>query len=334
MKGANHVLVKLVNQRLVRQTLKDLRQATKQQLAHQTGLSVVTINALLTEMIEEGEVRQGELVPSNGGRPSVVYHYNGDFQHAVIIYAYQRDDQHYMKLLVVNLLEELVHEEAAYIGQVVESSFEGMLDRAFKQFPSIHLIAFGLPGAEQNGRIMIHDYPALIGATFIPHYQERYRTPVIFANDINAAVKGYDHRLLSEHEAGTVVGVYFPRLYPPGAGIIMNGEIYTGNQNYAGEVGQFPMGCDWTTLDYTNGEAVTRAVGQLIAMISTVLAPTQFILYGDFWGDDSHLRIREYAEQLLKRSYSVQVDVSAQFEQDFEQGMIQISLRQLDKMRE
>lgn len=334
MKGANNLLVKLMNQRLVRHTLKSMRQATKQELAAKTGLSVVTINALLMDMIAAGEVQQGEMVPSGGGRPSTLYHYNGDYQHAVILYGYQKDQRNYMKLLVVNLFEESVYEEAEYMERVLESSFEEALDRVFAQFPTIRLIAFGLPGAEKDGIVTINDHPALVGSTFIPHYEARYDVPVIFVNDINGAVNGYYHQHCAERESETVVGIYFPRSYPPGAGIIMNGEVYTGYQNYAGEVGHYPLGFDWLTLDYRDEQQITEAVGQLTAMICTVLAPNRIILYGDFWNEGIDRSVKNYAERLLRDSFSIQVTASNQFEQHFEQGLIQITLHELDGRRE
>lgn len=334
MKGANNLLVKMMNQRLVRHTLKYMRQATKQELATKTGLSVVTINALLMDMIAQGEVHQGEMVPSNGGRPSVLYQYNGDYEHVVILYSYQRDKRNYMKLLVVNLFEESVYEEAEYMEQVQESSFEEALDRAFAQFPTIRLIAFGLPGAEKDGVVTVNDHPALIGSTFIPHYEARYHVPVIFVNDINGAVKGYYHQHCADSESDTVVGIYFPRSYPPGAGIIINGEVYTGYQNFAGEFGHYPLVCDWLTLDYSDEQQISEAIGQLVAMICTVLAPSQMILYGDFWSEGNDLSIKKYAERLLRDSFSVQVAVTNQFEQHFEFGLIQISLHELDTRKE
>lgn len=334
MKGASNLLVKMMNHRLVRHTLKYMRQATKQELAAKTGLSVVTINALLMDMIAAGEVYQGEMVPSNGGRPSALYHYNGDYQHTVIIYVYQKDKRSYMKLLVVNLFEESVYEESEYMEQVLESSFEEALDRVFAQFPTIQLIAFGLPGAEREGIVTINDYPALVGNTFIPYYEACYGVPVIFVNDINGAVNGYYHQYCAESESGTVVGIYFPRSHPPGAGIIINGEIYTGYQNNAGEIGFYPLGCDWLTLDYSDDQRIAQVVGQLVAMICTVLAPNQVILYGDFWSGENEQMVKKYAERLLLDHFSIQVTATNQFEQHFKQGLIQISLHELDNRRE
>lgn len=328
MKRADNTLVKAMNMQLVRETLKRLRQATKQELAQQTGLSVVTINALLRDMMTDNEVQQGDMIPSNGGRPSALYHYNGNYELAAIIVGHQKNNRNYLKLLIVNLFEECLYEEAVYMEQITESSFEPLLDKVVAKYPAISLLAFGLPGAEYEGRILVHDYPELIGDTFIQHYKERYSMPVIYVNDINAAVYGYYYRHSSQLKAGTVVGVYLPRMYGPGAGIMINGELYVGSQHYAGEVGHYPVGCDWSTLDYTDAKAVTEAVGKLIALICVVLAPSHIVLYGDFWEHHSVERISRYAEGVIRHTFSMDVVVSDQFEADFEHGMIQFSLKQ------
>lgn len=329
MNRADHKLVKAMNKQLVRETLNRLRQATKQELAQQTGLSVVTVNALIKDMMKDGEVHKGDLIPSNGGRPSSLYHYNGDYKLAVILYGYQKNNQNYIKLLVVNLFEERIYEEAVYMEQITESSFEPLLDRIMAKYTAVAVLAFGLPGAAHEGRILVHDYPALVGDTFLAHYKERYSVPVIYVNDINAAVYGYYYRHLDPMETGTVVGIYFPRMYGPGAGIMINGELYVGSHHYAGEVGHYPIGCDWLALDYADSQAVTEVIGKLIAMISVVLAPAQIVLYGDFWQAESAEHISQYAEQMILHTFSPNIVLSSGFDEDFEQGMIQFSLKQL-----
>ena len=318
--------VKQLNLTALRALLVFKRAATIQELSKLTGLSVVTVKALLGEMIECGEVTEGDMVPSGGGRPSRLYVYNGDYRHAVLIYGHQEQNRNSIHLLVINLFEEIVYSEQAYIDDIQIDSFCGMIDRAVKTFQTIAAIAFGLPGFEENGKIVANDYSGIVGNGFLPFYQSRYGFPVAFINDVNAAVKGYS---LLVPAKTCLVGIYFPRIYRPGAGMVINGKVYLGTQNFAGEIGRLLPDTDWLTLDYNDGEAVADAVSRLLAVYCQVVAPEQFVLYGDFFEENSAEVITTNTEDRLDGQFRVNVSVSAAFDADFERGMGAVALKTL-----
>lgn len=66
MKKANANLIKEINLNNVRQAMKRVETATKPQLAALTKLSVVTVNSLVKELHDLGEIFEDETVPSNG----------------------------------------------------------------------------------------------------------------------------------------------------------------------------------------------------------------------------------------------------------------------------
>ena len=82
-------LMKQLNISTLRRVLSGEGKATKPQLSRLTGLSVVTVNALITEMLEQGEVQELGMVPSGGGRPSMQYGYCYGYRTMVIIYGHQ-----------------------------------------------------------------------------------------------------------------------------------------------------------------------------------------------------------------------------------------------------
>lgn len=66
MEKANGYLIKDINLNLVRQAMKQIGTGSKSQLAALTKLSVVTINSLVKELVQLGELSEDETVPSNG----------------------------------------------------------------------------------------------------------------------------------------------------------------------------------------------------------------------------------------------------------------------------
>lgn len=61
--------MKEINLNNVRQVMKRMETATKPQLAALTKLSVVTVNSLVKELSELGELFEDLVVPSNGADP-------------------------------------------------------------------------------------------------------------------------------------------------------------------------------------------------------------------------------------------------------------------------
>ncbi len=327
MLSANTVLIKEVNKALMRAEFMQLRNATVHQLSRKTGLSVVTVSSLLSEMQETGEVLIGSAIPSNGGRPSILYTYNENFRQAVVIYGCQKNNSNLIHFLIVNLYGECLARQEAYVPEVEIGGFSAYIDEAVQKFPAIGAIGFGLPGPEEDGVILGGDYKKLIGGEFMRFYRERYGLPVAFINDVNAAVSGF----YKEHaNLRCVAGLYFPRIYRVGAGILMNGKIHTGFRSFAGELACMPSQTDWLGLDYTDRAAVTEAVGKLLATYCCIVAPEQFVLYGDFFEIGSAEEIQTYTQSLVPPYFRVSVCVSGSFEKDFEQGVIRAALEQLN----
>ncbi len=326
---SNTAVIKQINTELVRKHLKQMREATIFQLSMATELSVVTVNSLLVQMTQDGEVREERRVPSKGGRPSMLYAYNGNYRHVLVIYSSQKDNRNLIHVLVVNLLGDCVYRKEIYIDDIQIDSFCELIDEAISNYPRIATIGFGLPGVEEGGIITGNDYENIVGDGFMDLYKSKYGLPVIFINDVNAAAKGFLH----SKKPGTnqcIAAVYFPRIYPPGAGLIINGEIYTGAHHFAGEIGHLPIGIDWAMLDYTDKKAVTSAVGKLLSVYCRIVAREQFILYGDFFEAGCEADICEYTQSLLNHKYAVNVTIRSAFDHDFERGMIDVTLEQLD----
>lgn len=301
---------------------------TKPELAAKTGLSVVTINSLLSDMVLSGEIRESGLAPSEGGRRSMQYEYNFEYQHLVIVYGYQKDSKNHFHFTVINLKGEKIIAKETEIDNVEVSSFSGLLDELFEKDSKISMIVFGLPGENDEDEILINDYEGIVGNTFIPYYRERYQVPIIFENDINAMTYGYCY---FKRAAEPAVGLYFPRIYAPGAGIVLNGEIYRGIQNFAGEIGfAFPE-INWDRVDYNNKDEVIPFIGRVLTVYACTFAPATFVLYGDFFEEEDINRLKLYVLHETKGKYQANIIFSNQLEEDYERGLIAIGLYRLEK---
>ncbi len=325
MKKANALLIKEINRNVVRKQLLALHSATNMQIAKATGLSFMTVRSILSEMILCGEVAPGSLIPSDGGRPSEEYRYQSDYSHAVLLFGYQHENRNFIRVRVQNLFGECVYTEEENFSTIFCDSFDPMLDHAFQEAGRVGILVLGLPGVEENGVITKNDYPNLIGGDFLKRCRERYGVPVLFVNDVNAAVFGYSERVGALTEQAAVAAFYFPRLYTPGMGLVIDGKIYTGEHRLAGEIGHLPCEVDWIHLDYGNVETFSRAAARLLASVICITAPKQMILYGDFLEEADAAKIQEQTRELLHGNFAVNLETAPSLEPDFEIGLSSIA---------
>ena len=325
--GADAKLMKELNKRQLRRILRQCKEATKPELADRTGLSVVTINSLLEDLLKTGEVVQSGLAPSGGGRPSTRYQYRPDYRYAVLLYGHQSEGRNLMHLAVVNLMGECVWRKEEYFDEILVESFEAVLDDVIGRFPEIGLLAFGLPGEVVDDVVTIHDYQALVGPEFMAHYKERYHLPVVFENDINAMTYGACRE--GDVEKATVAGIYLPRIYPPGAGLVIQGKIYYGTSHCAGELAGLPVPVSWDSLDYGREHDVLENLKLLTAVYGFTVAPETLIFYGDFFTEELQEQLRAYSGRLLKGKFHMDLIFAENLERDYEEGMKRLALEAL-----
>lgn len=325
--GADAKLMKELNKRQLRRILRQCKEATKPELADRTGLSVVTFNSLLEDLLKTGEVVQSGLAPSGGGRPSTRYQYRPDYRYAVLLYGHQSEGRNLMHLAVVNLMGECVWRKEEYFDEILLESFEAVLDDVIGRFPEIGLLAFGLPGEVVDDVVTIHDYQALVGPEFMAHYKERYHLPVVFENDINAMTYGACRE--GDVEKATVAGIYLPRIYPPGAGLVIQGKIYYGTSHCAGELAGLPVPVSWDSLDYGRENDVLENLKLLTAVYGFTVAPETLIFYGDFFTGELQEQLRAYSGKLLEGKFHMDLIFAENLERDYEEGMKRLALEAL-----
>lgn len=310
---ANSLLMKEVNISLVRKELQNLRRATKAELSLGTGLSVVTVNSIINRFLRDGEVFEGGFEPSRGGRPARLYEYNGNHSLILAIYVRQKGCNELIMARAVNIFEEIVYQEDLEVPQITLSIFEPVIARALIEYPRITAIGFGLPGVEVDGKILANDYSSIVGCHFVHHYESRFKLPVLWENDVNAAVMGYYHRKHKDR-GGNIIGIYFPDRYGPGAGIMLEGHLYKGKNHFAGEVGGIP--------DFNWDKMKTGDYIKIICILCYTMAPDTIVIYRTLWNGIDRDKIREGLLKELNSYLMPELVFSDDFDEDYKWGTI------------
>lgn len=327
MKKANANLMKEINLNHVRQVMKRVETATKPQLATLTKLSVVTVNSLVKELHDLGELFEDETVPSNGGRPALTYRYNYDFSLALVIYMKEKEGQEFVAAAVVNLEDHILQKEEYLMPSLDRQHFHEVIGRFLTLYPSIKVIGIGIPGQAVNGEITVTSHQELTGFRMSEEIESQFGLPVRVENDVNAAISGYCAQQELEDEQ-CILGIYFPAKYPPGMGIYLDGKIVKGKNGMAGEIKFLPMSPDWYR--EMEAEAFVGAVCQIIQSVNAVLAPDKIVIYQDRVGADTwNTAWDNYQTQHPMPSFP-EVILQGTFQKDFEAGMRWLTLKELE----
>jgi len=185
-----------------------------------------------------------------------------------------------------------------------------------------------MPGEEIDGRLLISDYKELKDQFFTTYIKEKFKLPVIFENDINAAVEGYcySHGIT---EKQCVIGIYFPSKYPPGAGIYINGGIYKGRNGLAGEIKYLPFGIDWENFDY-NEEKMKEIIIKTVFSFCCMYNTDTIVIYGEGITDTIISEFKSKCNSEIKKIMIPEIIISKELNHDFEIGIKHIALKYIE----
>lgn len=313
--GVNALDVKQSNVAAVLSALYGLKAASVKELAARAGLSQATVGSIVAALVEDGKVLPGESAPSCGGRPARTYAFNAEYAYVLALSARTHGEAQVISGRVADLYGAAVWQTEESFNSIRAESFEAIIEAALRLYPAIRVLAVSLPGVEKDGMILFNDYKALEGLNFAAHFKDRYGLHTLLENDTNAALLGYGQGLEKDAIAA---GLYFPRRFDPGAGLLIEGEVLKGARGFAGEVARLPLGIDWPALDYGDPLAVGPAVAVLMQVLCCVADPQRFVLYGDFFTAD----VCEAIRQALDPAFCPALDFHRDIDADIMRGLL------------
>lgn len=321
--GINMLDMKQNNAHTVLSALRSSKTSTIKDMAQMTGLSFATVGNVLNGFVERGEVILGEMHSATGGRPSQAYTYNAEYAHVLALSARIRNGKNIISACVGNLYGEAVWQTEQCFDTIQLTSFESMIESTLLAYPTISIAAFSLPGIEQNGVILTNDYTELEGISFKEYFQTKYQLSVVIENDVNAAVLGYGRNTKA---VSVLVGIYFPRVFGPGAGVVIDNKILKGFCGYAGEISLLPIGIDWLSINYENSQEVGAAISRLISIFCGIVNPEHIVLYGDFFTDAlKEVIIQEIPAQAIRNIFPT-LDYTGDLDSDIILGLFELAL--------
>jgi len=182
-----------------------------------------------------------------------------------------------------------------------------------------------LPGVAQDDEIVTCDLEELLDGQVLRRMHRQFGMDVLFENDVNGAVFGHAFA----QDEGVCAGVYFPKNYCPGAGVVVDGEILYGKGHFAGEVSYMDAEDAWLSLDYEDESAAAEKISRLLVVYACTVAPAKMVLYGDFFTPEMERRICENFALRMRGRFSMEISFRKTMTQDMELGAKKLGLRRM-----
>jgi len=256
-------------------------------LAAETGLSQTTVGQLIDKMRRSGLVRDAGQQASSGGRPAASWSLK-DSAWTSLALAIEGEA---LSWALFDAFGAKADEGKAPVrSDPLEEALSLSADlgkAARARSGSLSALAVGVPAAVKDGRVLTGDFlEAWAGKNLEELFGESSGLAAIVENDLNAIALGYLRYAGSKgRPVESLAYVHFNEGSCIGSGLVLDGRVFRGASNYAGEVGFLPMG-DGRLLEdvmysaQTGDEDYVDAVVIALRTINCVVNPALIVLGG------------------------------------------------------
>lgn len=242
--GSQHV--RRINQEAILQVVRQDGPVSRSDVARRLGLNPSTVNRLVEQLAEGGLLREeGEQSAGRqGGRPARLITFNGDAGHIIALDLSNRP----WRAALANLNGEIAArfeadpttgDAQANLARLAELLQDILAEHGRLNGPPLRGIGVGAPSITlwESGTVV---WAAGLGWRDLPlkaWLEERCQLPAFVENDVNLLAlgeSGYGAGQAVENLVVMAVGTGI------GAGLLLNGRLYRGASEAAGEIGYLP----------------------------------------------------------------------------------------------
>ncbi|MBN3583529.1 ROK family transcriptional regulator [Algoriphagus aestuarii] len=216
---------------------------TASEICSEVGISLPTVNALLGDLMNSGEVIKHGRAESQGGRKPDLYRLAED-----AFYVLSVDLSRFqVNLALYSCNQELafpkeshkitLNNEKETFDQLCEL-IEAYLKNTGIKSEKIIAIGFSMPGLIDSVGGVNYTYLRFGKKTLLESLEERFAKKIFLENDARAMTLA-EFKFGSDHSHKNVLGIFVG--WGIGLGIIIDGKIYQGASGFAGEFSHSPI---------------------------------------------------------------------------------------------
>lgn len=273
-------LMKELNIGLIKEALTKYQSATRVELSSITGISQPTVNLLIKQLLKERIVVNVGTIQAARGRKAEVFALNN--KRYLIASLIINEDTFQCAISDMNLNREASAVFPRSQNSTYAEQLCAIVRLILEQNKYIRAISVGVPGAvSEAGQVFaIPHIPEWERVNLKSLLEREFNLPVLIMNDINAIAVGY----AGSTQIGVRDMVYLhAENNSIGAGIIINGGLYTGFTSFAGEIGYMQVHAGKKTEDILAGTSPAQRTALLEAIatnIICVLNPEKIVIGG------------------------------------------------------
>ncbi|WP_440896609.1 hypothetical protein ACS127_00960 [Amphibacillus sp. Q70] len=287
-------------------------------LVKQTNISMVTINSLLKELINDGVVQEGELTQREMGRPAIEYIFNADYSHAMLLSIQEKKPGLLIKMKVVNLKGDIQTEATIDFSEVTRDRFKAIIAEQLSRITYVDRMGVLFPGKINQGVVQSSwntlfdgwDMNELIGSVT--------DLPFFIQNDAHLITIGHCIKQNISFSK-TIVGIFYPQQSMPGVTLFTEGKLIEGNHSLAGEAKYLPTLISKPSPE-SNQDLVER-LAELLPFYNAAIAPEYFIISSDGVADDLFLAAIDNNKLLKRQPNQAKIEFVSNFQECITLGL-------------
>lgn len=278
----NNILMKKGNILEISKLCRIKGSITKKELAEECGLTIVTVNNLVNELMEAGLVIEEGIATSNGGRKAAIFRFNNNkFK---ILGTTIRADKIIVSVFNLNLdlLDSRIHKylENEYSVSDYLRVIKGLISEIVEenQLKKEEIIGMGvgLPGIVDYENGVVYQLPNIHCFENIPfrdmlERETGYQSYIDNDNNCDLLTLKWKNVFVEQNKG---VAVYLNTNEGIGSGILFNGEIYRGFKGVVGEFGHIMVnsegercecGCNGCLELYASNRAIRKKIQKALS---------------------------------------------------------------------
>lgn len=238
----NHSKIKETNRKKIIKLLLEKNEVTKLDISRSLDISITTVSTNITELKKEGIVSDVRSLESTGGRKAMALKINENCRFALGIALTPR----HVKLSLINLKKEVIDDirirhnkkDIESIIAIAKENINKILDNKEISIDKLLGIGISIPGTVDSEEGIIKNCYLLGAENYnLKKSFEEFNTTIYIDNEAN---------LSAYYEFLNKKGILSNLLYVSitdglGLGIIIDGKIYRGSNNAAGEMGHIKI---------------------------------------------------------------------------------------------
>lgn len=318
--------IKNINIDAVRSAMQKKRVMSKNELARETGLSFPTISRTVELLTAAGELEEKGPSGSTGGRCAQLYSINPLYKVTLCLRLETKELNWFVSDLLGGHLEsgtELCTEGAVH-------TIDKLILRLQVRYPQLGAIAMGLSGTVHKGTVTeSFGCDELRGVDLSTHFKNISKLPCAVEGDMHAVSTGYWSRC--SHPPKAAACIYLGKS-GIGSGIVIEGNAWHGASEFAGELHYLPIE---NNMEYAKthfaGADMIEYYAKIIRSYAALLNPDRVVLYGNDFIAGKTDEIRKLCAQNLPTHAIPQIEVSDEFNEDYEEGLYVLANRLLGR---